>query len=360
MKTPQKNEKPSGSFQKVAECLYRYEPSGSYFALFKINGRQVRVKLGTKDIAHAKRLRDEHRRKYERVDVAAEKQTLSPLVEQFLENLSPRLALKTRDKKEKILRALCAFVPRDGKSLGSRKAGAITPTHVETFLNQTWGHALAKTRREFLNEISAFFKRCLKDRIIIENPCEGVAFNEIDPEHERLTPDPEQVRAIHDDLLNQPFSDTRQVSADVLRFYAGAGLGTAETSNLLVSDVDWKNEQIRIRRQKTGRLWTIPIFPDVREMLARRCEGKDGGERVFSVREIKHGLASACTRLGLPQFSPRSFRRYFITRSLDAGVDPRVVASWQGHRDARLVLEVYSQVSEDKKRKEALKLTSTF
>jgi len=145
-----------------------------------------------------------------------------------------------------------------------------------------------------------------------------------------------------------------------LRFYAGAGIGTAETANLLAGDIDWKNDLIRIRRQKTGKFWTIPIFPDVAEMLKRRCEKIKDSEAVFSVREIKRSLAGACSRLGLPQFSPRSFRRYFITASLDAGVDPRVVAAWQGHRDARLVLEVYSKVSEEKKRKESLKLTPTF
>ena len=360
MKTPKKPETPSGKFQKVAECLYRYEPSGSYFALFKIGGRQKRVKLGTKDLAHAKRLRDEQRRKYERTELDSDRQTLRPIVERFLSNLSPSLAPNTREKKEKILRGMCNFEAKAGLPLGESKIGKITASQVESYLNETYGHTRGKTRREYLNEIAAFFNRALKDRLIFTSPAEGIEFNEVDEENERLTPDADQVRAIHHEVLHQPFSDTRQEAADVLRFYAGAGIGTAETANLLAGDIDWKNDLIRIRRQKTGKFWTIPIFPDVAEMLKRRCEKIKDSEAVFSVREIKRSLAGACSRLGLPQFSPRSFRRYFITASLDAGVDPRVVAAWQGHRDARLVLEVYSKVSEEKKRKESLKLTPTF
>ena len=37
------------SFRKVAECLYRNESSGTYYAFVKRNGRQIRRSLKTKD-----------------------------------------------------------------------------------------------------------------------------------------------------------------------------------------------------------------------------------------------------------------------------------------------------------------------
>lgn len=52
----------------------------------------------------------------------------------------------------------------------------------------------------------------------------------------------------------------------------------------------------------------------------------------------------ACRKLGFPLFSPRSFRRAFIVRALERGIDPRCVAAWQGHRDAMLVLKVYGHI----------------
>ena len=56
-------------------------------------------------------------------------------------------------------------------------------------------------------------------------------------------------------------------------------------------------------------------------------------------------LAASCARLGLPNFEPRSLRRFFITFALRAGVDVATVASWQGHKDrGSLILKTYNDV----------------
>ena len=47
------------SFEKVGECLYRNPSSGSYYALVKIRGKQIKQKLKARDLAEARRkLRD--------------------------------------------------------------------------------------------------------------------------------------------------------------------------------------------------------------------------------------------------------------------------------------------------------------
>ena len=49
------------SFRKVAECLYRNESSGAYYAFVKRNGRQIRRSLKTKDRKLAERRLKEFR-----------------------------------------------------------------------------------------------------------------------------------------------------------------------------------------------------------------------------------------------------------------------------------------------------------
>jgi integrase len=67
--------------------------------------------------------------------------------------------------------------------------------------------------------------------------------------------------------------------------------------------------------------------------------GEDG-------HNAKKALAGACRRLGLPPFSQRSLRRIFITRAIELGVDVKVIAQWQGHRDGgKLILDTYSHVN---------------
>ena len=87
----------------------------------------------------------------------------------------------------------------------------------------------------------------------------------------------------------------------------------------------------------------IPIYPQAREFVEQL---KNSGQlepnaRVFKVSNPREAIAKACRRLNYPAFTPRSFRRAFIIRALEKGIDPRVVAAWQGHRDATLILRVY-------------------
>jgi integrase len=99
-------------------------------------------------------------------------------------------------------------------------------------------------------------------------------------------------------------------------------------------------------RHKTSTGIAIPIFPQLRQLLERLCGGKVGDERIFRIRDAKKALTGACRRLGLPQFSQRSFRRMFITRAIERGVDVKVVAEWQGHKDGgKLILDTYSHVN---------------
>ena len=76
------------------------------------------------------------------------------------------------------------------------------------------------------------------------------------------------------------------------------------------------------------------------------CEGKANVRHVFKIADAKHALTNACKRLGFPPFSQRSLRRMFITRAIERGVDVKVIAEWQGHRDGgKLILDTYSHVN---------------
>src|SRR5262249_44919636 len=161
----------------------------------------------------------------------------------------------------------------------------------------------------------------------------------------RLTPTYEQFKAIIADVRGQPFNADAHDSADFLEFLGLAGLGQAETSSLRRSDIDFDARRFITFRHKTSTGFAVPIFPQLRPLLERLCEGKANSDRVFTVRNAKKALAGACRRLGLPPFSQRSLRRIFITRAIEKGVDVKVIAEWQGHRDGgKLILDTYSHV----------------
>src|SRR4029077_9627231 len=64
--------------------------------------------------------------------------------------------------------------------------------------------------------------------------------------------------------------------------------------------------------------------------------------RLLPHGNCKKGLAASCKRLGMPNFEPRSLRRFFITTALRGGGDVATVAAWQGHKDGgALILKTY-------------------
>jgi len=68
--------RPTGAFQKVGECLYRYSPNGVYYARIKVRGKEIRRSLGTIDRDLAKRRLSRAQRRTE-PNRSFEKQTYS-------------------------------------------------------------------------------------------------------------------------------------------------------------------------------------------------------------------------------------------------------------------------------------------
>src|SRR5262249_23036967 len=100
-------------------------------------------------------------------------------------------------------------------------------------------------------------------------------------------------------------------------------------------------------RHKTKSGFAIPLYPQLRPLLERRHgQRSPGDDQVFRIKDARRAIAAACKRLKLPAFSHRSFRRMFITRAIELGVDVKVLAQWQGHKDGgKLILETYSHVN---------------
>jgi integrase len=153
---------------------------------------------------------------------------------------------------------------------------------------------------------------------------------------DRLTPTWEQAQTLIESVK-------RHESKTALSAMLLLGLGQAELRNLRGEHFDQERGYVTVRRQKTQKVFTVPIFPHARQLVEQMSlEGRFKQEMpVFRVYNPHEAMVLACQRLNYPRFSPRSLRRAFIIRALEKGIDPRVVAAWQGHRDATLILRVY-------------------
>jgi integrase len=318
--------------------LYRYNPSGQYFARVRFRGKLYRRKLDTVDLALAKRKLRAFKDDLERTDATKGNTSFATVLDDYEATLTG--ADSTIEDKRAIIDKLRAT----WFGIDTLPLRTIKPSQVETWLTRHYGKLSASAYNSALTVIRGAFNLAVRDRIIVENPAAHLTYKKRGTPV-RLTPTFEQFKAIVADIRNQRFNADAEQSGDFVEFLGLAGLGQAEVAAITRADVDLDAGHIFVKRRKTSTGFHIPIYPQLRPLVERVCKSKAHYERLFEINDAKKSLANACKRLGFPSFTHRSLRRMFVTRAIERGVDVKVIAEWQGHKDGgKLILQTYSHV----------------
>jgi integrase len=329
----------ASAFQKVGECLYRYSSNGVYYARFQSGGKEIRRSLRTTDRASAQRALAWLKQDQEEVDPAQGKITLAELCSRYAASIQHQKP-KTIERKALIIHRIKNHWPT-GKLTQVSK---IKPSHVDVWLSR-WRFGPV-SRNHYRTSLKQIFEMAIRDGIISRSPAAHVRRSKIEKPI-RATPSFEEFKAIVENIRLQKFNGhDAQESADFVEFLGLAGLGKAEAAALKHDDIDWQHETITTFRHKTKSGFAIPIYPQLKPLLLRRWHADGPNERVFKIDKANQAIKNACRRLNLPRYSHISFRRMFITRAIERGVDVKVIAEWQGHKDGgKLILDTYSHVN---------------
>ena len=320
-------------------CLYRSSSTGFYFALLKHQGKQKRIALHTNDKAEAKRKLGDERRKASRLDGSRSKLTLKELCDQFLPTVQHQAAA-TVYRKKYIVRRLLEGFPK-GKNC---QISQIRQSDLETWLASCKLKPPSHTL--FVLLLKELFSMAVNDRILEESPAAKIRRQKV-AKPIRLTPSFEEFQAIIADVRAQTLNADCEESADFLSFLGLVGVGQAEASGILKQHVNMRTKQLSFFRHKTKTPYHVPIFPQAEALVAKLVGKPDMApqSRLFEMKDGKKALAGSCKRLGLPVYSQRALRRMFITRCIELGIDVKIIAEWQGHRDGgKLILGTYSHV----------------
>jgi integrase len=324
---------------KRVSGLYQYLPSGVYHARVRHGGKLYRESLNIKDLALAKRKLRDFKDRLERTDPRIGKVTLVAWLEKIY---APTLrgapgAIKAKQR-------IITKIKRTW--FDARKPmREVKDSQIVTWLNKEYGDHSESYWNSALSVIRDALDMAVRDHVIIDNPAAGLKYrkrkNPI-----RLTPTFDQFKAIVADIRAQPFNREAEHSGDLVEFLGRAGLGQAEAASIIRDHVRLDAGQIDVYRHKTGEKFTIPIYPQLRPLVEKLCKGKKHNQRLFSIDQARKAITNACGRLELPIYTHRSLRRMFITRAIEKGVDVKVIAEWQGHRDGgKLILQTYSHVN---------------
>jgi integrase len=121
--------------------------------------------------------------------------------------------------------------------------------------------------------------------------------------------------------------------------------------------VDWEHNQLRVMESKTG-FYRIPLFPRLKEFLLsiKPADPVDPDMDIVKTKSIATVLRSTCRQLLVKPMTHHSLRHWFATNAVESGVDFQTLASWLGHADATMVIQVYSHLRDEHSQAEAKKL----
>ena len=329
--------------------LYRYNPSGQYFARVRFHGKLYRKKLDTDDLTLAKRKLRGFKDDLERTDATKNKTSFAKLLDDYAKTLQG--AESTLVNKV----AVIAKLKKTWFGVDSLPLRTVKPSQVSVWLTTHYGSWSSAYYNLALSVIRSALDMAVADRIIIESPAKGLKYRKR-KQPIRQTPTFEQFQAIVADIRGQRFSADKGESGDFVEFLGLAGLGQAEAASITRADVDLESGRFICHRRKTDTGFMLPIFPQLRPVMEKLCKGKKPHERLFPVYGARKAIANACRRLGfvreLPdgrlvaQFTHRSLRRMFITTCFEKGIDVQTVSRWQGHRDGgKLILSTYAHIN---------------
>ena len=319
--------------------LYRYNPSGQYFARVRFRGKLHRRKLDTADLELGKRKLRAFRDDLGRTDAAKGNASFASVMDAY------DAALGGADSTKINKRAVIDKLRATWFGVGTLPLRSVKPSQVTAWLEKHYGDQSAAYYNSALTVVRAVFDLAVSDKIILENPAKDITYRKR-KKPIRETPTFEQFNAIVNDIRGQRFNADAEQSGDFVEFLGLAGLGQAEAAVIRRRDVDLESGRIIVYRHKTDTGFAIPIYPQLRSLVEKLCKGKAHNARLFSINQARKALRHACKRLGVPSFTHRSLRRMFIARAIERGVDVKVIAQWQGHRDGgKLILETYSHVN---------------
>jgi integrase len=282
------------------------------------------------------------------------KTTLAAMCDLYLQTIEHLSESTKKARRSIIARLKKTFYGADASPLAE-----IKPSQLETWLSKRTAKLSASHRNTFVTTLRDIFALAVRDRYIADSPCAEFKYRKRETPI-RLTPSYDEFKAIVADIRSQQFNGHgAEQSGDFIEFLGLAGLGQAEAAGLLRKHVRFDAGHIQLFRHKTRQAFTIPIYPQVRPLLKKLCDGLKPDDRVLLISDAKKAMAGACARLGLPNYSQRALRRMFIVRCIELGIDIKTISHWQGHRDGgQLILSTYSHVRPVHSQRMAKLLTS--
>jgi integrase len=342
------------AFTQAAENIVRYT-NGNYYLSAKIDGKKVRLSLGTNDLRIAKIKRDAELDRIRITGKASKKSSISTLADALRavgekKQLTPGLKTRTRKYYKEMIATIidslpdCAVGEWD-KAEAARWWRGFCKAHCATQAN----NALRLVRDAIRVSIEAGLIRV---DFTAELGRQRIKRRLIDhlPDTSRLD---EIVQSIRENG-----SRFAKEAANMVEFLAWSGLRIDE-----LRAVRWEHigtEWLVVTGGKEGtknhEQRRVPINERLRAVVDRMRHDNASGA-LFAMVTPYLALRNACRRLNIPHLRVHDLRHRFATHAIECGIDIPTVSRWLGHKDGgALCMKTYGHLRDDHSLKSAAKM----
>ena len=324
------------TYSKVAECLYRSDASGVYYALLKKSGKQIRRSLKTDDRKLAERRLAEFREKVDRLDLGEGKTrlTFDEVATRWLDSLRSHLKASSALRREISLKQL-------RPTFGAVPVRSITRLQCEEWAKHRSPQIAASTFNNERETMLSVLDYAQREGLIMDNPAKVIGRRKLG-KTTVLIPSREQFDKLVATLRGL---DIRyQDAADFIELLAYSGMRKAEANAFRLADVDFERGSFNVTGGELGtknhEMRVVPLFPVFRAFVERlQAQGPRPADKpLVPILDGKNALDTACKLNGYPHFTNHCMRHFFVSNALEKGVDFKTIAAWVGHKDGGLLV----------------------
>ena len=248
----------------------------------------------------------------------------------------------------------------------------INPNVIEDFVRHRTQHVVELSKKTLskrtidgdIINLCAIFNWAVNRKLISSNPANYSKGGPISLFRNPPLGKPVFTKQEYKDILAQAQKEGNTLIYDIVVVLANTGMRYGELTSLTNDSIDWNAKDapsITIRATQDfspkhkSELKVIPMFPEVEEVLRRRCVGKK--DKLF-INSLKNPINSNNTRksfyrimkiVGIDRkarpLNWHSWRRYFIKNAIEAGIPINQIMNITGHDTYSMVLHYASTVT---------------
>ncbi len=337
--------------------LYRYRPSGVYFARAKVGGKLIRQSLKTTKYSVAVlRLNDllkQSRRLVDAQEVAVGGgMTFQQAADVFLQQIDANPAIKptTRAYRRRCLKALLKAWP----TLAATEAKKITSAQCREWSARFAADYSPTMYNNTVGTLRMILDVAIKAGVRSVNPAKEVSKIKV-PLKKLILPTLEEFNQLIRVIAEGGGRFSRDC-ADLVAFLAYGGFRKSEAAAIQWSDCDFAKGTIFVagadeQGTKNHETRRVQMNGEMVALLQRLRAGRPdepSSTTVMKVQECQGSIDRACKLLGIKRFTHHGLRHFFATRCIESDIDIPTVSRWLGHKDGgALAMKVYGHLRDE-------------